>query len=70
MKALLAVGVEPRLALLGYDVVAQWDKCPLRLPDYLKKMQMCDFGSRVRVGMCEGKGKIHSRTDHVGPKGE
>jgi hypothetical protein len=34
MKAMLAVGVEPRLALQGYDIVAQWDKCLLRPPDY------------------------------------
>jgi hypothetical protein len=37
MKALLAVGVEPRLALQGYDIIAQLDKCLLRLPDCLKK---------------------------------
>jgi len=37
MKALLAVGIEPRLALQGYDIIAQWDKCLLRLADCLKK---------------------------------
>lgn len=41
IRSLLAVGVEPRLALQGYDTIAQWDKCLLRLPDYLKKMQIC-----------------------------
>jgi hypothetical protein len=42
MKALLAVGVELRLALQGYDIIAEWDKCLLRLPDYFeKKMQIC-----------------------------
>jgi len=78
MKALLAAGVEPRLALQGYDVIAQWDKCLLRLPDCYKKCKcVSDFRSRVRVRMYDcmwlkvkGKGKIQPRTDHVGPKGE
>jgi hypothetical protein len=32
-----AVGVEPRLALQGYDIIEQWDKCMLRMPDYSEK---------------------------------
>jgi hypothetical protein len=55
MKALLAVGVEPRLALQGYDI-AQWDKFLLRLPDYFGKKKyryVSEFRSRVGVGMCD-----------------
>jgi len=80
MKALLAVGIEPRLALQGYDIIAQWDKYLLRLADCLKKKRckcVSDFRLRVRMRMChcmwlkvKGKGKIHPRTGHVGPKGE
>jgi len=56
MKALLAVGVEPRLALQGYDIIAQWDKCLLRLPKYFggKKFKYVSaFISRMRVGLCD-----------------
>jgi hypothetical protein len=37
MKALLALEVEPTLALQGYDISVRWDKCLFRLLDYLKR---------------------------------